>query len=109
MIPAFYKRRHPGAILIWVGYLCQLVPWIIITRTTFAYHYFGSSLFLVLAISFVLDELITRNPKNDKLAYGFAGLEVGLFALFYPVLSGAGATVEYCLSFLKWLPKWPLG
>ena len=109
MIPAFLKRRHPGAILIWVGYLCQFIPWIIITRTTFAYHYFGSSLFLVLAISFVLNELITRNPKNDKLAYGFTGLEVGLFALFYPVLSGAGATVEYCLNFLKWLPGWPWG
>lgn len=109
MIPAFLKRRHPAAVLIWVGYLCQMLPWVIITRTTFAYHYFGSSLFLVLAISFVLDELITRNPKNDKLAYGFAGLEVGLFALFYPVLSGVAAGVPYCLNFLKWLPRWPWG
>ena len=109
MIPAFFHRRKPTAILIWVGYFCQLIPWMIITRTTFAYHYFGSSLFLVLAISFVLDELITRNPKNDKIAFGFAGLEVGLFALFYPVLSGVAASIPFCLSFLKWLPGWPWG
>lgn len=109
MVPAFFKRRNPAAILIWVGYLCQLIPWIIITRTTFAYHYFGSSLFLVLAISFVLDELISRNPKNDKLAYGVTGVEIGLFALFYPVLTGVSAGVEYCLNVLKWLPKWPWG
>lgn len=109
MIPAFWRRRNPAAILIWVGYFCQLIPWMIITRTTFAYHYFGCILFLVLAISFVFDELITRNSKNDKLVFGFTGLQIGLFALFYPVLSGVEASISYCLNFLKWLPKWPWG
>ena len=95
--------------MIWVGYFCQLVPWIIITRTTFAYHYFGCSLFLVLAISFIFDELISRNPKNDKLVFGFTGLQVGLFAMFYSVLSGVESSISYCLNFLKWLPGWPWG
>lgn len=109
MISAFWHRRKPAAILIWVGYFCQLVPWIIITRTTFAYHYFGCSLFLVLAISFIFDELISRNPKNDKLVFGFTGLQIGLFAMFYSVLSGVESSISYCLNFLKWLPGWPWG
>lgn len=109
MISAFWHRRKPAAILIWAGYFCQLVPWIIITRTTFAYHYFGCSLFLVLAISFIFDELISRNPKNDKLVFGFTGLQVGLFAMFYSVLSGVESSISYCLNFLKWLPGWPWG
>ncbi len=109
IIPAFWKRRSPTAVLIWVGYLCQFIPWVIITRTTFAYHYFGCSLFLVLALSFVFDELISRRPKNDRLVYGFTGLQVGLFALFYPVLSGVEVSISYCLNFLKWLPGWPWG
>ena len=109
MIPAFCKRRNPAAVVIWVGYLCQLLPWVFISRTTFAYHYFGCSVFLVLAICFILDELLSRNPKNDMILYGAAGLQVGLFALFYPVLSGVGATVDYCMTFLKWLPRWPWG
>ncbi len=109
MIPAFWKRKKPASVLIWVGYLCQLVPWILITRTTFSYHYFGCSLFLVLAISFVFDELITRNPKSDKLVFAFTGLQMGLFALFYPVLTGVEAGIPYCLNFLKWLPGWPWG
>lgn len=109
MISAFWHRRKPAAILIWVGYFCQLVPWIIITRTTFAYHYFGCSLFLVLAISFIFDELISRNPKNDKLVFGFTGLQVGLFAMFYSVLSGVESSISYCMNFLKWLPGWPWG
>lgn len=106
---AFWKRRKPQVILIWVGYLCQFLPWVMISRTTFAYHYFGCILFLTIAISYVFDELIQRNPKNDKLVYGFTGLNTGLFILFYPVLSGAEASVQFCLNVLKWFPSWPWG
>lgn len=106
---AFWKRRKPQAVLIWAGYLCQLLPWVIITRTTFAYHYFGCILFLTIAISFVFDELIERRSKNDKLVYAFTGLNTALFVLFYPVLSGVEASVQFCLNVLKWFPSWPWG
>lgn len=106
---AFWKRRKPQVILIWVGYLCQFLPWVFISRTVFAYHYFGCILFLTIAISYVFDELITRSPKNDKLVYGFTGLNTALFLLFYPVLSGVETSVEYCLNVLKWFPTWPWG
>lgn len=106
---AFYKRRKPQVLLIWVGYLCQFLPWVIITRTTFAYHYFGSILFLVIAISYVFDELLERNPKNDKLVYGFTGLNTAMFAAFYPVLSGMEVSISYCIKWLKWFPLWPWG
>lgn len=108
-IPAFLKRRKPQMVLIWVGYLCQFLPWVLISRTVFAYHYFGSILFLTIAISYVFDELIERNSKNDKLVYGATALNTGLFVLFYPVLSGAEVSIEYCLNLLKWFPSWPWG
>ena len=106
---AFWKRRKPQAVLIWAGYLCQFLPWVIITRTTFAYHYFGCILFLTIAISFVFDELIERRSKNDKLVYAFTSLNTALFVLFYPVLSGVEASVQFCLNVLKWFPSWPWG
>ena len=109
MIPAFWKRRKPAAVVIWVGYLCQLLPWVFITRTTFAYHYFGSSLFLLIALCYVLGELVERDARNRAVAYGITGLQVGLFALFYPVLSGMESSVSYCVNFLKWFPQWPWG
>ena len=106
---AFWKRRKPQAVLIWAGYLCQFLPWVIITRTTFAYHYFGCILFLTIAISFVFDELIERRSKNDRLVYAFTGLNTALFILFYPVLSGVEASLQFCLNVLKWFPSWPWG
>ena len=105
----FYQRRKPQVILILVGYLSQVLPWVFISRITFSYHYFGGSLFLTLAISYVFSELLARREKNDKLMYAFASLQLVLFAAFYPVLSGVQAATEYCLNFLKWLPKWPWG
>jgi dolichyl-phosphate-mannose--protein O-mannosyl transferase len=96
-------------LLIWVGYLCQFLPWVFISRTTFAYHYFGAILFLTIAIAYVFDELITRSPGNDKLVYSFTGLNVALFVMFYPVLSGVETSLNYCLNFLKWFPSWPWG
>ena len=108
-VGAFIKRRKPQVLLILVGYLCQVLPWVFITRTTFAYHYFGGILFLTLAICYIFSELMSRREKNDKLMYAFTGVNLGLFVLFYPVLSGVQASVEYCLRFLKWLPNWPWG
>ena len=103
------KRRKPQSVLILVGYLSQVLPWVFISRITFAYHYFGGVLFLTLAISYIFSELLARREKNDRIIYAFTSLQLVLFGAFYPVLSGMRVSTEYCLNFLKWLPKWPWG
>ena len=105
----FVKRRTPQSILVLVGYLSQVLPWVFISRITFAYHYFGGILFLTIAISYVFSELISRRQGNDKLVYAFTSLQLVLFAAFYPILTGVQAATEYCQAFLKWMPKWPWG
>ena len=92
-----------------MGFLCRVLPWVFISRTTFAYHYFGGALFLVIAISYVFSELLERNIKNDKLLYAFTGLNTAMFVAFYPVLSGMEVSISYCINWLKWFPKWPWG
>lgn len=102
----FRRKKNPSVTIIWGGYLCQLVPWILVPRYTFAYHYFGGSVFLVMALCFVFNELISYSKKNARLMYAFAGAQVILFAAFYPVLSGMEAGNWY-FTLLKWLPRWP--
>ncbi len=43
------------------------------------------------------------------LVYGFTGVQLALFILFYPVLTGATVSVEFSLRFLKWMQTWPWG
>ncbi len=105
----FRADRRAGFVLI--GYLAQLLPWVFISRLTFAYHYFPSSVFLVLALGYVFALLRENRPSWRLYALPFALGCVLLFALFYPVLSGApygapGTALGYGL--LQWLPTWPI-
>ncbi len=101
------KRRDKLSLFIVIGYLAQLLPWVFITRTTFEYHYFPSSVFLVLAIARVFS-LMQNNTKGWKFnVYGLTGLSCALFIAFYPVLSGVRVIAELATNLLKWLPDWP--
>ena len=102
------RRRCGRALFIVIGYLSQLVPWMLIGRTLFEYHYFPSILFLVIALSYVFNDLAERKPPRWKDAiYGVTGGAVGLYALFYPVLVGVTVPTWYTATFLRWLPSWP--
>ena len=90
-----------------MGWLSQLVPWMFIGRTTFEYHYFPSTLFLVLAISLLFDGLMERSRRWKNGVYGLTVLAVGLYAAFYPVLIGLMVPTWYTSDLLKWFPSWP--
>ncbi len=101
------KRRDRVSLFIVIGYLAQLLPWVFITRTTFEYHYFPSSVFLVLAIARVF-MLMKDNTKGWKFnVYGLTGLAGALFIAFYPVISGVRVNAQLATNLLKWLPSWP--
>ena len=101
------KRRDRLSQFIVIGYLAQLLPWVFITRTTFEYHYFPSSVFLVLALARIFS-LMEHNTKGWRFnVYGLTGLSCALFILFYPVLSGVSVNARLAGSLLKWLPNWP--
>lgn len=97
--------RKAGFIL--AGYLAQLLPWLLVTRITFEYHYFPSTVFLVLALCYVFELMRLNCPNWRVRVYAAAILSVGLFVMFYPVLSGTRVSVERASFFLKWIPTWP--
>ena len=100
-------RRDKKAGFIFVGYLAQLVPWVFITRTTFEYHYFPSSVFLVLAIAYVFSLIREGNTRWKPYIYGLTAMSAALFIVFYPALSGMRVNGALASNLLKWLPNWP--
>ena len=102
------KDRDSRAAFIVIGYLAQLLPWVLVTRLTFAYHYFPSEVFLLLALCNVwsrLRELAV--PWWRRNMYAVTGVCAGLFVAFYPVLTGLRTAVWYTRTFLRWFPSWP--
>ena len=102
------KDRDGRAAFAVIGYLAQLLPWVLVTRLTFAYHYFPSELFLLLALANVwrkLGELAAPNLRRNM--YAVTGACTGLFVAFYPVLTGLRCALWYTRGLLKWFPSWP--
>lgn len=103
------RRKCGKGLFIVIATLSQLVPWLFIGRTLFAYHYFPTILFLVFAICYLMDDMLTRRRRGCRLAvYGFTGCTAALYALFYPALIGLYTPLWYNEIFLRWFPSWPL-
>ena len=101
------KTEHRQTIIfLLIAYAAQYVPWIFVFRATFIYHYFPSVPFVVLLITFFFKTYVA--PKYPNLVWAYAASVVGLFILFYPVLSGTPVSVDFVQTFLRWLPNWLL-
>ena len=105
----FFKKRNGRALFIIIGYLSQLVPWMAVSRIVFIYHYFPSTIFLVLALCYSFNVMYERQKgryKRAMLLYTASALV--LFAAFYPVLTGVAVPQWYTTNFLRWIPEaWP--
>ena len=77
-------RTGAGVLIL---YAAQLLPWMMVTRCTFLYHYFPSSMFALAAIVLVLaqgkDEVRAKRIGLVLLAAALV-----FFVWFYPALSG---------------------
>lgn len=90
-----------------LGYFANFLPWVLVPRTTFIYHYFASVPFLTMAIGLFLEDFYAR-AKRGKLWIGiYLGAVLALYCLFYPVLTGISMPDVQGLL-LEWLPSWTL-
>ena len=97
-------RRDRASAFILIGYLAQLLPWVLVPRLTFAYHYFPCTVFLALALGRCFDLTERNDPRGRALVGGFVCLSLAVFVLFYPSLAGLPVEPGILRS---WLPTWP--
>jgi len=103
----FLRTRVSESLVIVVGYLAQIVPWILVSRYTFTYHYFPSVIFLTLAICYVFSNMLKHSPESKRWVYAFTGVSVGIFFLLLPPTAGIPMPDWYSAWFVRWLPSWP--
>jgi len=108
MLIRVFSHRDGKALFILIGYLSQLLPWTVVTRILFAYHYFPSTLFIVLALAHMFNTIMERDKPSHKFyVYGFTALAGMVFAMFYPSISGMYMPHWYYQYFVRWLYTWP--
>jgi dolichyl-phosphate-mannose--protein O-mannosyl transferase len=98
------RRANLAAVFIVVIFFFQWLPYVLISRVTFIYHFYVNVPFLCLATAYFISKYWSSKwVKVAALAY-FVGV-VALFALFYPAISGTPASTS-SIEGLKWLSGW---
>ncbi|MFD2874936.1 hypothetical protein ACFTAO_01500 [Paenibacillus rhizoplanae] len=100
------KRRDKNLYMIWIGFFSQYVPWMLVPRETFLYHYFAMVPFMILSIVYILKLLDGRFQGARYLRYAYVAAAAILFVMFYPVLSGMQVNSSYIIHVLRWFPSW---
>ena len=99
---AFGRKFNHNYFLIAIGFASQFLPWVLVPRSTFIYHYFASVPFIILASALVFE----RFEKIDKYAARITGVilmsaALVVFIMFYPLESGYPCDYDYALM-LRW-------
>jgi predicted membrane-bound dolichyl-phosphate-mannose-protein mannosyltransferase len=99
-----WKRRSLALALILAAFAFQFVPWIRIERATFAYHYLTALIFAMIAVAYVVDELL-RRPAWREPAIGYLALAAVVGILIFP-LGSAFPMPDWYANAARALPPW---
>lgn len=95
-------RSTIGFILISLG--AAFLPWVLITRATFIYHYFASVPFIILLTAYLIK--LSKTRRFPKWAWALCILSLAVFCWFYPVYAGVTIDRAFAMSYMRWLPTW---
>ncbi len=99
-------RRDRRPVMLLIAFAAQYLPWILVPRGTYIYHYFPSVPFIILCITLLVSYLMTRNQKTAKaLTVALPLTALILFIAFFPYLSGVRVPTAW-LDAMKWFPNW---
>ncbi|HWS30652.1 MAG TPA: phospholipid carrier-dependent glycosyltransferase [Clostridia bacterium] len=98
-------KYEKGMFVLIVGACANYLPWVLVTRCTFIYHYFATVPFILLLTVYLIKDMDERKPHLRYVKWAWLTVAVLLFALFYPALSGVEVSKNY-ISMLEWLPSW---
>ena len=98
------KERDLSAFYILVVYFFSWLPYIVISRATYIYHYYLSVPLLCLATTYFVNKIWNHRLGKIAAIALFASVVI-MFIVFYPVISGMPVSADYVHK-LKWLPGW---
>jgi predicted membrane-bound dolichyl-phosphate-mannose-protein mannosyltransferase len=99
-----WKRRSLALVLIVAAFAFQYVPWIRIERATFMYHYLTAVIFAMIAVAYLVDELL-RRPAWREVAIAYLVLAVVVGVLMFP-LGSALPMPDWYANAARALPPW---
>ena len=99
-LPGLWHMRSlpdsTAAVFILIGLLAQFLPWTLVPRGTYIYHYFATVPFLCLGTALTLHQLTKLRPKaGRRVTAVYLLICLAFFIAFYPYASGVTVPVVW--------------
>ena len=89
LLPKIHKKVNIGNTnYLLLGYFANYVPWLIVKRCLFIYHYMSAAVFSFVALAWVVCQLIERKDLFRYLGYGIIAIVVLTQIFFMPIWIG---------------------
>ena len=99
------RRASRSQMIVIIGFASQFLPWVLVPRSTYIYHYFASVPFIIMASVLLLRDIRRRSRTAfDVTTCVLLASAAALFGMFYPLESGLPAPRSY-VQHLRWF-KW---
>ena len=86
-----------------IGFLAQYLPWVLVPRSMYIYHYFASVPFIIMATAVLIEKCTRGNTLLRKLIIIlYISGAVVFFIMLFPYASGYLTNVEW-LDAMKWV------
>ena len=99
------RQRTAAAIVLVIGFFGQWLPWALVPRIAFAYHFLPAVPFGCLALAVGLVALFDKGRVGRAIAVTYAALAIGFFVYFYPIYTALPLTAQ-ALASRMWLSSW---
>ena len=94
-----------AAIVLAVGFLGSWVPWILVSRIAFVYHFLPAVPFGAMAVAWGASRLASRGTGWRAAVSAYLLLVAAAFAFFYPIWS-SGPLSEAAFNARMWIASW---
>ena len=88
-------RKDRAFLVVFVGILAGLLPWALVTRCVFLYHYFSTIPFVMLLTLLLLSYVEKKYPRTSWIKWAWLIASVILFLLMLPAVSGIPVPYGY--------------
>ncbi len=99
------KRKDKYMLVPIFGALFQYIPWMVVRRMAFIYHYFSVVPFLIIVIVYLIKVFMELGGNTKKIVYIYLALTAIIFIMYFPILSGMIVPRWYA-SMLQLFPGW---
>jgi dolichyl-phosphate-mannose--protein O-mannosyl transferase len=104
-LAARWRHRRASLAVLLIGFFGQWLPWALVHRIAFAYHFLPSVPFGCLAVAAAVAEAHRHGGWVRWLGWAYVGIVVAAFVFYYPILTGIPLSPE-ALAWRLWLPGW---